>query len=399
MTLENWQEAVKALEEITGPMTALQQSIVELLGSGISVDTPRPIADALISLELNRDLGLVTPRTISEGQSFRIDELSKPTDFQFEPRTFVEAEAYIHYLRLRRRAESIKKLQLNRGDIAQTVDGDKAEVSSIGKDGRIYFKGGQGFGSWPDLLSIIARSDDNSVEAQSARQQAANIVANRTHPSAWSIAKRHDLSEFVSNNYLQSDDLAELESVISKAEDERPIQKLLESNSQILTALLARNERYFIPRKRLGVEYITDFVIGDVDSMGVHWVLIELETPISGIYLKKGLALDRFARAGLQQIIDWRKWLGDNISYARKKRTENGLGLFDIHERTKAIVIVGRRKLMPETKDAQRLELLKANNIEIHTYDWLLEYLLGILQYQESSGLNPYLIRRGKDGY
>lgn len=396
-SFEIWQEAVMAVEETTGPMTTLQKNIFELIGVDLSLHTPKLIADSILRLKLNSDLDLGVPRAMSEGQCFRIGELSKTSDFQFHPKTFIEAEAYIDYLRLMRRAESIKKLQLRGGDIVRTIDGDVAEISSMGKEGRVYFKGGRGFGSWPDLLSIIARSSDYSDEAKAAKKEAANIVARRAAPSLWSIAKRQDLSEFVCEDVLQVDDLVELDAVITKAQDERPIQKFLEKNSQILAALFGRNEKYFISQKRLGSEFIPDFIVGDVDSMGIHWVLVELETPKSGIYLNNARSFDRAARAGHQQIIDWRNWLGENISYARRKRSENGLGLFDIHDRSKALVLVGRRKLMPETKDAQRLELLKANNIEIHTYDWLLDTLRGILRHNDSSGLNPYLIRREEE--
>lgn len=136
-----------------------------------------------------------------------------------------------------------------------------------------------------------------------------------------------------------------------------------------------------------------DFIIGDVDSLGVRWVLIELETPKSGIYLKNGDKLDNKARKGIDQVIEWRNWLSNNISYARKPRSDNGLGLFDIRENADTVVIVGRRSKMPKTKDAQRHEYRKSN-IQIHSYDWLLETLRGAIRHEGPTASNPHLIPR-----
>jgi hypothetical protein len=208
------------------------------------------------------------------------------------------------------------------------------------------------------------------------------------------MARSQDLSEFSAANLVSEDDITELETLITTADDERPIQKFLEEHGYLLTALLGGNERYCLSQKRLGGEYVPDFIIGDVDSLGIRWVLIELETPRSGIYLKGGLLLDEKARKGMSQIMDWRNWLSSNIAYARQRRSENGLGLFDIREKSDALVLVGRRSQMPNTSDAQRHEYRQSNNIQIHSYDWLLEILRGAIGHRGPPASNPYLIPR-----
>ena len=45
----------------------------------------------------------------------------------------------------------------------------------------------------------------------------------------------------------------------------------------------------------LGKEFVPDFIIGDVGSVGFRWVLIELETPRSGI---QGSSLFQDAQSG-----------------------------------------------------------------------------------------------------
>ncbi len=394
MPFRNWHEADEELATATGPATPKQQKLGELADRPIPLHTPRIVAAATLRLALAEELNLPPPRPISDRYKTWLQILQRPSDPSISPQTEEEAEAWVTYLRLVRRRESLSELKLNEGDIVKTNAGEVAEVSSIGQDGRVFFKGGRGFGSWPDLISVVARRDEDSDSATEARLRAKNSAARRGAPSAWSVAKSQDLSEFTTENVVSEDDIAELEAVITTTEDERPIQKFLEENGHLLTGLLGGNERYCLPRKRLGGEYVPDFIIGDVDSLGVRWVLIELETPRSEIYLKNGLELDEKARKGISQVIGWRNWLSSNIAYARQRRSENGLGLFDIREKADAVVLVGRRSQMPETKDAQRQEYRQSNNIQIHTYDWLLEKLRGAIRHLGPPASNSHLIPR-----
>ena len=394
MAFRSWKEANEVLIAATGSATLKQQELGRLSDKLIPMQMPRIVAAATLKIFLCKDLDLPVPRPISDRYRSRIKILHRPSDPPISPETEEEAEAWVTYLRLVRRRESLVELKLNEGDIVQTKSGEVAEVSSIGQEGRVFFKGGRGFGAWPDLLSIIARRDEHSDSAIEARRQAENLAARRGGSSEWSIAKSSDLSEFTTVNLLSEDDIAELESIIAEADDERPIQLFLQENRHLLTALLGGNERYCLPQKRLGGEYVPDFIIGDVDSLGIRWVLVELETPKSGVYLKDGIQIDQKARKGVSQVIDWRNWLSSNISYARRKRSENGLGLFDIREKSEAVVIVGRRSQMPPTKDAQRNEYRQSNHIQIHTYDWLLETLRGTIRFQGPPACNPHLIPR-----
>lgn len=205
-------------------------------------------------------------------------------------------------------------------------------------------------------------------------------VPLRNAPAQWSSTKSKDLSEFIAENVISEDDIEELDAIITKAKDEQPIQKFIEENRRLLAALLMGNQRYCIPRKRLGGEYIPHFIIGDADSGGIRCLLFELDTPKSGIYLKDGLQLDVKARKGVSQVIGKRNWVSSNIAHARQRGSENSLGLFDIREKADAIVLVGGRLRMPETKDAQRNEYRQSDNIHIHSYDWLLKKLYSAIR-------------------
>lgn len=393
MTFSSWQDVVSLLEEATGPLTPAQRRLCKLKGQSIPEQTPRIVAAAMLRRQLSSELGLPDSQPVSELAKEWISNLRRRSEPKIVPNTEDEANAWIAYLRLCRRREALVKLKLNQGDIVLTQGGVVGEVSSIGQDGRVYFKGGMGLGAWPDVLSIVARKGDTSPSSLSARVQAQNTSSKRRSSAPWSMAKRSDLSEFATSRAITASDIVSLEAVIDKAQDERPIQKHLQQNPHLLTALLRGTERYCLPQKRLGSDYVPDFIVGDIDSLGIHWLLVELETPRSGIYVKSGVQLDAVTRKGVQQVVDWRDWLSANIAYARERRAKNGLGLFDIREKTRALVLVGRRSLMPTSKDSARIEYRQSNGIEIHTYDWLLESLEGAIRFSGLPALNPHLMR------
>jgi Domain of unknown function (DUF4263) len=174
--------------------------------------------------------------------------------------------------------------------------------------------------------------------------------------------------------------------------EERLIQRFLEQHPYVLSVLVSGQETYCIPRKRLGAEYVPDFVIGAVDSLGIHWVFVELETPQSSIYLKNDHQLGAEARKGVNQIMEWRGWITDNLAYARQRPSENGLGLFDIRPNSAAVVLVGRRLRLMGNKESVRHELKELNGIHLHSYDWLIEALTYSLDYSDLPSTNRYLI-------
>lgn len=394
MSFKNWKEVDKELAALTGKATLEQLKLAEYVGLKIPKDLPRIAAGAMLRIALANELDLPSGNQINDRSASRLDLLFRPSDPSISPQTEEEAEAWITYLRFVRRRESLSKLELNEGDVVERKDGEIAEVSSIGWDGRVFFKGGHGFGAWPDMICVVARNNEQSNSASEARRHAENSAARRTASSFWSVAKSKDLSKFRIKDVVSEQDIAELEMAVEGADDERPIQKFLEENCHILTALLGGSECYCIPQKRLGAEYVPDFIIGDVNSLGIRWVLIELETPRSGIYVQDGSRFEAKTLKGINQIIDWRNWLSGNIGYARQRRSENGLGLFDIREKSDAVVVVGRRSRMPETKDALRHEYLQSNGIQIHTYDWLIERIGKAVRFQGPPAINPYILPR-----
>ena len=76
-----------------------------------------------------------------------------------------------------------------------------------------------------------------------------------------------------------------------------------------------------------------------------------------------------------KQVVDWRAWLKNNSAYARTSKSEHGLGLVGIDMNLPATILVGRRgeKEFPLRFNEYRMQAKSDQNIEIHTYDWLVE--------------------------
>ena len=397
MSVGTWEAAVARLAVAIQPATPEQHALAKQTGVAIPTNTPAVIAAAILRSAFSKQLLIPVEGAVRDYLATHLRSLRKETKLPVKPANDGEAEAWVEFLRLVRRKRCLEALKPEAGDVVDGPYGEMVEVSSIGADGRVYFKGGKGYRAWPDLITkVVARKGDRSDKAKTARLAAANVAARRASSPEWSAARSDDLEEFAVWRPVTEEAIQALEDVIDSAKDERPVQKFLESNPHLLTALLGGKERFCIPQKRLGAEFIPDFVLGDVDSMGVRWILVELETPRSRIYLKGGKQLDEFARKGKDQIIDWRGWLTSNIDYAQRPRGKEGLGLPDISNYSEGLVLVGRSALMPRTTDAARKELRYSSNIRVHSYDRLLKLLRGAINFDGPPSNNPFLLARMK---
>lgn len=168
-----------------------------------------------------------------------------------------------------------------------------------------------------------------------------------------------------------STDVDSLEERLNSAKNERDMQSYLEEHPLLLIQHLGGGHgRWVIPHQKLGVQFVTDFVIAEKSSIGFEWVAVELESPIAKLFTKKGDPSATLNHA-IRQISDWRAWLKKNQNYAARSRSENGLGLMDIDSDIPGLIISGRESaLSPDTKELRR-QLCANLNIKIHTYDWL----------------------------
>lgn len=193
-----------------------------------------------------------------------------------------------------------------------------------------------------------------------------DALKDETHPD-----------QFVWWDGITHEDVAAFENTVELATREQDVQTYLTANPIMLVQPLGGGHgRWVIPHKRLGSEFVTDFVIGDKDSSGYTWVAVELEGPRARLFTKVG---DESAalRHAWRQIEDWRVWLQSNQNYASRRTEDAGLGLIDISPNCDAWIIIGRRGDLGPAQQARRREWGQRNNVKVHTYDWLIERARG----------------------
>lgn len=362
-----------------------QRMLAEVAGIKFPRNLPHIIAGARLQDALAGPLGL-TPGRSSDSQRLQLEEMAEEASRRTPTAdSAAEVRAWISYFYLSRRMKALRELKLNKGDLVRRKSAgvEVDEVVSIGGDGNVYFAGG-GSRAWPDMLEIVARYDDNSEEGMQFRRIANNRASDRATTFDWSDVKAKSLQEYIAPDPITENDIEELRSVIDSASDEKPFQEFFQYHPHIIASLMRGPQRYCIPKVRIGGEYVADFFLADVDSTGIRWVLVELETPISPVTLLNKDDFDKYARTGISQIKQWRQWIQDNIDTARRFRKDNGLGLVDIRSQAEGLVLVGRRAKLRENASWLRKQLFEDSRIQMHTYDWLLEQLEDVRMFDGS---------------
>ena len=164
-----------------------------------------------------------------------------------------------------------------------------------------------------------------------------------------------------------SETVDEFERVLDDAADERPLQKFLASSPVLLGPLVPSGGSYWcLDRPELGAEYIPDFLLATITSVGFKWVAIELESPNARALTRAALPANKLANA-LGQVRDWRTWLTENIAYARQER-----GLHDIDGTCEAFVVIGRRSTL-DPKQIKKYRALSNDGVTVMSYDRLLD--------------------------
>jgi Domain of unknown function (DUF4263) len=157
----------------------------------------------------------------------------------------------------------------------------------------------------------------------------------------------------------------DFERVLGDAPDERALQKFLASFPVALSPLTpAGGDVWCLDRPRFGSEWVPDFLLATITSVGFRWVMVELESPNEKALTKAGLPANKLAEA-LKQIRDWRTWLSDNVAYARGE-----LGLKDIEASCPAYIIIGRRGTQIKT-----YRPLSTDGTTVMSYDRLLDHM------------------------
>ncbi len=153
---------------------------------------------------------------------------------------------------------------------------------------------------------------------------------------------------------------------------ERDVQCVFETHPRLLVDRLGAGLGWVIPQKRLGAEFVTDFLVGEQLSSGFYWQAVELESPRVPMFTKAGDP-SHYLVHGIRQIQDWRSWLESNLSYATRARTDHGLGLIDISSHLPGLIVIGRRAETSATTNRLRRQMMADLRIEIRSYDAFLD--------------------------
>lgn len=252
-----------------------------------------------------------------------------------------------------------------KGDLSELRDEQKAIELAYGEIGK----------SLADSYADYVEADEGRVvgeqeRADMARSHVRDAVSTYHHDRA-----KKELEQYlVLWDQITADHIMALRQVLKEAKVEEDLQKFLTANSIFLIQHLGGGHgRYVIPKPRLGAQLIPDFLIAQMSSIGIEWYGVELESPLAKMFTLSGQPGHLVTQA-IQQVVDWRAWLESNLDYARRPKSENGLGLVGITPDLSATILMGiRDKEFPSNFNAFRRQIKSRQNIEIHTYDWLVE--------------------------
>ena len=226
-----------------------------------------------------------------------------------------------------------------------------------------------------DSYADYAEADEGRIVGKLERE----YMARRPVEDAVS-AYHHDRASKELEQYLvvwdkiTTDHISALTQIVKEAKVEEDLQKFLGENSIFLIQHLGGGHgRYVLPKPRLGAELVPDFLIAEMSSIGIEWYGVELESPFVDMSTSSGQP-SHFVTQAVQQVVEWRAWLESNVAYARSPKSEDGLGLVGITPDLPATILMGRRgKKFPPGFNAFRRQVKSRQNIEIHTYDWLVD--------------------------
>ncbi|MEV4207556.1 Shedu anti-phage system protein SduA domain-containing protein [Nocardia salmonicida] len=171
-------------------------------------------------------------------------------------------------------------------------------------------------------------------------------------------------------NDVTEREIADFELVLNSAGDEAPLQRYLTDHLSLVIGEWGPQCRWVIPQASLGGRFVPDFLVARINSGGVRWRFVEIETPvIESLFTKKGHPRRQLAQ-GIKQINDWRFWCSENLDMARRPINKGGLGLTEIYP-ADGIVVIGRADQRTDDDRVALRQLEQTHQIQIMSYDRL----------------------------
>lgn len=215
-------------------------------------------------------------------------------------------------------------------------------------------------------------------EAASSASTVQLVPYRRKAPGIRELIRRDPFNKFLALwDKISPAHLARFKRCLASARSEAPLQRLFAREPLLLVQHLGGGHgRWVIPQKRLGSEFVPDFVVGEKSSIGCEWQLVELESPTAPLFTRSGDPSRHLTHA-LRQIDDWRSWLGRNRDYATRPLDQGGLGLTDISSAAEGFILIGRRKDLSPKDNERRRQMTARTGVTIHTYDFIADAIRG----------------------
>ena len=159
---------------------------------------------------------------------------------------------------------------------------------------------------------------------------------------------------------------SQFESLLVHAEREEELQAFLKENPMVLHPTAE-----VIPKKKLGEDFITDFVLFTPSDQGPTYTLVEIEKSSHPILVRNN-SLSSQTNHALKQTRDWDVWLEQNKAYIQ--------GKLPGFETPKYIVVIGRGNNLNDIAKAYlRSYNREWKNIELLTFDDVLVRFNGVI--------------------
>lgn len=159
---------------------------------------------------------------------------------------------------------------------------------------------------------------------------------------------------------------SKFEALLNDAKREEDLQKFLKENPMVLHPTAE-----VIPKKKLGEDFITDFVLVTPSDQGATYTLVEIEKSSHPVLVKDN-SLSSQTNHAIKQTRDWDIWLEQNKAYLQNKLPG--------FETPKYMVVIGRGTALDATAKAYLRSYNRDwKNIELLTFDDVLVRFNGVI--------------------
>ncbi|WP_189833967.1 Shedu anti-phage system protein SduA domain-containing protein [Streptomyces zaomyceticus] len=369
-----------SLERKCAAPTTEQITVAQALGAALRQDTPALVAAAELRVLLRTPLGLTLAGDFDDEEYEVLLDLASRTGLAVPDMEQIEyrelLNAWLHVARDCESAAALRRLKPAVDDVVTARDRRKGpdlygEISSVGANGRLYFRGGHGLGTAPHRITRIVRPDEDGY-ADQLRLAREYVAAAQSNPTRITRAQEVQLAQWRVSFPATPAAVEALRNALETADDEATMQRLLEKHPALLAStVVGTHDTWVRPQVQLGNHYMADFMIAGQTSLGIRWTLVELESPVSRMSNPGNKRASTTLRHAVDQIEDWRRWLSANLHYARSARNADGLGLPGITAEVPGLIIMAREDADDAAADIRELHA-RRSHIQVRTYDWLM---------------------------